>query len=116
MNLDIQKYKKALEAELAKLEQEITSVAKKEGEVWEGVQTEVGEDTADSGDVSNSIENYTLNTSITSDLEAKIVDIRNALDKIDANNYGLCEICQGEIEEARLDVEPEARTCELHMN
>jgi DnaK suppressor protein len=117
MNLDIQKNKDILEAELKRLEKEILEVAEKESDsTWEAVQTETGEDAADRGDVAGSIENYESNFSIASDLEKEIIDIKDALAKIESNTYGKCEICQGEIEIERLEANPEARTCELHMN
>jgi len=116
MNIDIQRHKNILEAELKRLEAEILGVAEKESDLtWEAKQTEDGIAT-EREDVAESMENYESNFSITSTLEKEIVDIKNALDKIDANTYGLCEVCQGEIEEDRLNAKPEARTCELHMN
>ncbi|MEI6042114.1 MAG: TraR/DksA C4-type zinc finger protein [bacterium] len=116
MNLDIQKYKNKLENELTRLEKEIQEISQKEnGTTWEAIQTETGEDTADREDVAESIENYASNVSITSDLEKNIIDIKEALFKIQSNTYGLCEVCQTEIEEDRLDVLPEARTCKEHM-
>ena len=117
MNIDIQKYKNNLELKLKKLEAEILEVAEKESSsTWEAINTETGEDTADRVDVSESIESYESNASITAELEKSIIDIKDALAKIDSETYGLCEICQTEIEEDRLEVEPEAKTCKLHMN
>jgi DnaK suppressor protein len=117
MNLDIQKHKNDLEIKLKKLEEEILEVAEKESNsTWEPIETEMGEDTADRVDVSESIENYESNASITSDLEKSIIDIKDALEKIESGTYGICEVCQEPIEEDRLDVEPEARTCKVHMN
>lgn len=116
MNLDMQKYKKILEDKLKRLEGEIIELSEKEGDsTWVGIQTEVGEDTADEGEIADSIENYKINSSITSDLERGIIDIKDALEKIESGKYGVCEICMGEIEEERLTVEPEARTCKLHV-
>lgn len=116
MNIDIQKQKNILEAELRRLETEILEVAEKEGDLtWEAKQTE-NERAVDREDVADSMENYESNFAIASDLEKEIIDVKDALDKITKNTYGLCEFCQAEIEAERLCVRPEARTCELHMN
>ncbi|MEK7091498.1 MAG: TraR/DksA C4-type zinc finger protein [Patescibacteria group bacterium] len=39
-----------------------------------------------------------------------------ALAKIDAGNYGLCEISQEPIELDRLEANPSARTCKKHLD
>lgn len=115
MNIDIQKQKDILKAELQRLEKEILEVAEKEGDsVWEAKQTEK-ECAVDREDIADSMENYASNFLITEVLKKEINDIKDALDKIDSNTYGTCEVCQSEIEARRLEVKPEARTCELHM-
>ncbi len=117
MNQDIQKYKNILEDKLKKLEEEIVEIAEKESDsTWEAIQTETNIDTADRQDVADAVENYESNSSITSTLEREIFDVRDALAKIETGTYGVCEVCQKEIETERLDAEPQARTCELHMN
>jgi len=116
MNLDIQKYKKILEAKLEGLEKEVAEISSKESDgTREGIQTEINEDTADGGEVATSMENYELNKSIASSLEEELIQVRDALDKIEAGTYGVCEVCQAEIEEDRLDANPEAKTCKLHI-
>ncbi len=117
MNQDTQKYKNKLEAKLKKLEEELLEVAEKEKDsTWEAVQTETDVDTADRVDVAEAIENYESNFSISSMLEKEIFDVKDALAKIESETYGVCEVCQKAIEDERLDAEPQARTCELHMN
>jgi DnaK suppressor protein len=116
MNKDIQKHKDNLETNLKKLEGEMLEIAQKENDsTWSAIQTETNIDTADRVDVAESIDNYESNLLTTSSLEREVFDIKDALDKIESNTYGLCEICQKEIEPDRLNVEPQARTCELHM-
>ena len=48
-------------------------------------------------------------------LEARYNNIMRALSKIDAGTYGVCEISGEEIEFARLEANPSARTCKAHM-
>ena len=116
MNIEIQKQREKLEAELKRLESEILDVAEKYGDsTWEAVQTEES-DTSDREEVAESIENYETNASITSDLKREINNVKEALSRIDSGEYGKCKVCQAEIEKDRLDISPEAVTCKLHMN
>ena len=115
MTIDISKYKTLLEKELSRLEQEISLIAKKEGDSnWEGIQTETNIDTADREDVADGIENYISNETITSDLESDIIEVKEALERINSGDYGNCEVCGKEIEEERLDANPESKTCIEH--
>lgn len=117
MIIETTKYKTLLEEELKRLEKEISLIAEKEqGDDWEPIQTETNLDTADREDVAQSIDSYLSNSSITDDLEKDIIDVKCALDKIENGTYGTCEVCGGEIEEDRLDVNPEAKTCKADMN
>ena len=40
-----------------------------------------------------------------------LAEINDALAKLDAGTYGVCESCQQQISEARLEAMPEARLC-----
>jgi len=48
---------------------------------------------------------------IIQDNEAEIIDIDRSLEKIDNDEYGICECCNGEIPEERLKAIPFARLC-----
>jgi DnaK suppressor protein len=43
--------------------------------------------------------------------EGRLSQIRLALERIDAGDYGFCTRCEEEISSARLNVRPEAPTC-----
>ena len=42
---------------------------------------------------------------------AELEDIEYSLDKICEGSYGICEMCEEDIAEARLEVKPQARYC-----
>jgi RNA polymerase-binding transcription factor DksA len=46
---------------------------------------------------------------------ARLTDVKDALAKIDAGTYGICETSGEPIEEARLRANPAARTCMHHI-
>lgn len=41
----------------------------------------------------------------------ELMEVRDALKRIDAGTYGICEVCGREIDSARLDAVPETRYC-----
>ena len=46
----------------------------------------------------------------------QIARLRSALDRLDAESYGVCEVCGQPIPEARLEVRPDATRCVQHAN
>ena len=55
--------------------------------------------------------NYTL----TVELQRQLQEVEIALEKIEKDEYGICEVCGQEIEEQRLLILPSAATCREHM-
>ncbi|MBI2414788.1 hypothetical protein HYV31_03055 [candidate division WWE3 bacterium] len=48
------------------------------------------------------------------DLQKSLFQVDKALNLMETGSYGLCEICSGVIDQARLEVYPEATTCFEH--
>ncbi len=48
---------------------------------------------------------------VAGDAQARVGEIDAALARVDAGTYGICEVCQKPIPEARLEVVPEATLC-----
>ena len=110
-------FKKKLEAEKTRLEAEMGSIGRQNPAVpgdWEPVPSEIGmeADLVDQADVTMSRES---NAAILADLEARYDTILSALSRIEKKKYGLCEVCNGKIEEARLEADPAATTCVKHL-
>ncbi|PIR40297.1 MAG: hypothetical protein COV33_00540 [Candidatus Zambryskibacteria bacterium CG10_big_fil_rev_8_21_14_0_10_34_34] len=72
-------------------------------------------DSADSNEVADNIEEFESNTAVLKELEIRYNDVKDALTKIEKNEYGMCEVSGEEIEEERLIANPAARTCKAHM-
>jgi RNA polymerase-binding transcription factor DksA len=101
---DIEKLKE----KLLQTQKDIAKQLKDLGEVPEfGTDTE-GETFEEESDEA---EEYSKNLGIKQELKARLLDIKNALDKIHNNAYGKCEKCQMEIERKILDIDPESRLC-----
>ena len=49
-------------------------------------------------------------------LESRLNNVLFALEEIDKDSFGLCEVCKKEIEMTRLEANPAAKTCKKHLN
>ena len=118
MPKDINVYKEKLTTEIARLEIELATVAREDGEKgWKAVNTVVDESTdADPNEVADKIEEFETNQAIAASLKAKLLEVTDSLAKIEKGEYGICETCTQPIEEDRLEANPSARTCKAHMN
>ena len=104
--------KQNLEQEKVKLEKELESFATQDANEkgnWNAKRINT-EDT-DLEEKADDAEEYDNLVSLEHSLETKLKDVNLALEKIASANYGTCEKCGKEIEEGRLQVCPEAKTC-----
>jgi DnaK suppressor protein len=115
----IEKYKAKLIEEKANLESELETVGRRNPDNpadWEATPSDVNQREADPNKRADNIEEYENNTAILKQLETQLLDVTDALDKIEKGTYGVCEVSGGPIEEGRLDANPAARTSAAHMN
>ncbi|MCX6787045.1 MAG: TraR/DksA family transcriptional regulator [Candidatus Kaiserbacteria bacterium] len=110
-------FKKKLEEEKIKLESEMGSIGRRNPAVpndWEPTPLDTGMESnpIDQADVTTNREN---NVAVLADLEARYDAVLAALLRIDTKTYGKCEVCGKEIGEARLEADPAATTCVLHL-
>ena len=119
MEIDTNKFKTSLEAEMKELETQLSKVGRRNPnnpDDWEAVQGETNVDYADRNEVGDAIEQYEENSAILKELETRYNNVKLALSKIEEGKYGICEISGEEIELDRLEANPAARTCKAHMN
>jgi DnaK suppressor protein len=112
-------FKEKLEAEKSQLEEQLSGIARlnEATDVWEVIpdQDLVGE--IDDNDAADRFEDFEERSATANTLQARLKDINAALAKIAAGTYGICEVePKHEIEIARLEANPAARTCKEHMN
>lgn len=120
--MDINHFKNKLEEELKEVEGELESIGSKNPQIKNGTTDWVAKpgdedaDAADDMELAEKIEEYEDNTAILKNLEIRFNQIKKALKKIEEGTYGICEVGGEQIELDRLEANPSALTCKLHMN
>ncbi len=119
MTKDTKHYEEILLAEKENLEKELSTVGRKNPDNpadWEATEPLTDIDRADEDEVAEDISEYENNTAILKQLETRLNEVSIALSQIEKGTYGTCKICGEEIEKERLNANPAAQTCKLHMN
>ena len=83
---------------------------------WEATNSDVETGGAEDGDIADNIEELENKRGVLNQLEARLNEVKKALQNIEDGKYGLCEVSGEEIEEDRLEANPAATTCKLHMD
>lgn len=112
------KYKTRLEEELALVEKELSTVGRRNPSNpadWEAKPEDLDVLPADQNELADKIEDYEKNSGIVKELEIRYNGIKKALERIEQGTYGVCEVGKEDIEVARLDANPAARTCKKHI-
>lgn len=119
--IDTVKYKKILEAEKNKLENELKEIANPDSEAvggWQARGPMNDHEDADRNEVADRLEELGDREAIESTLEKRLENVNNALKMIEEGTYGKCEFggVDHDIEEARLEANPAAKTCIEHLD
>lgn len=117
---DTNQYKDALNTELKNLEDQLSSIGRRNPsnpEDWEAVEGgDSTVDNAEEGDVAEAIESYDNNSAVLDQLEMRLNEVKRALEKVENGTFGKCDVCGEMIESDRLEANLAAKTCILHMN
>lgn len=106
-----------LEKEEKRVEKELRSIGRinpSNPKDWEAKPDRMDTLPADPNEVADSIESYEENTAILKQLEIRLNEIKEALERMKAGTYGTCKVCGKPIKEARLAANPAAVTCVEH--
>jgi len=116
---DTQHFKELLDSEFLILENELSSIGRKNPDNksdWEATGPDTSTSSADDGDVAEGLEQYESNSNVLNQLEIRYNEVKSALDRIADGSYGKCEECEAPIDDDRLEANPAAKTCKVHMN
>lgn len=117
MALDTAMYKDRLIELRHELTRELKSIGIHDPETpenWIAIPEGVDVGEADENVGADRVEEWDERVSTLALLETRWNNVNRAIKKIEAGTYGICEISGEEIEEARLDANPAARTCIAH--
>ncbi len=70
---------------------------------------------ADQNLTADTTEEWNERRAMVAQLETRFHNVYRALKKFDTGTYGICEVSKDPIEPDRLEANPAARTCKLHM-
>lgn len=107
----IKKQNDSLLSEKEKIESELSSIATKDKKLDGDFDVNFPDYGRTPDDNAMEEENYAARVGIEGSLELKLRDVNSALEKIKNGKYGICEKCEKEIEESRLDAIPSATLC-----
>ena len=115
---DTAKYKTALENELKQVTEELSTIGIHNPENpsdWIAVPEGTERAEADPNVGADRVEEWDERRAVLAELETRYNNVKRALKKIEAGTYGTCEVSGEPIEPDRLDANPAARTCKVHM-
>lgn len=115
--LDKKKIKEKLEEEkevLLKQMKDIGRLDKETGE-WETTPEELNFPESDENDKADRFEDFEARSSMMKTLELRLSNILKSLKELNKESFGKCEVCKKDIEMARLEANPAARTCKKHL-
>ncbi|MCR4284098.1 MAG: TraR/DksA C4-type zinc finger protein [Parcubacteria group bacterium] len=117
MKIDTKHFKEKLEEEKKVLEEELSQVGKinpNNPKDWEATAPDLNLLKADKNEMSDNFEEFENRAAVEIELEDRLKDINLALSKIEDGTYGKCEVDGKDIDNARLEANPAARTCIEH--
>ena len=108
----VKKLQALLEEQKISIQKELESFASRDPNQKDNWDTKYpNREDGDKDDEADEVQEYNNKLSLEHSLESKLKDVNDALERIEKGNYGICEGCGKEIDEARLLACPEARTC-----
>jgi RNA polymerase-binding transcription factor DksA len=116
--LDKKKIKDTLEKERDVLLEELRDMGKLNPETgeWEATPEEMDYREIGQNDMADRFEDFEAKSSMIKTLEPRLTNILKALKGLNRESFGTCEVCKKDIEMARLEANPAARTCKKHLN
>jgi len=111
-NKKLQELKEKLDKEKSSLQKELETFATEDKNLkhnWDAKYP--NREDGDKDDEADEAQEYDNMLSLEHSFESKLKDVNMALEKMTKGEYGKCEKCGKEIEEARLDAVPEAKMC-----
>ena len=117
MALDLDYYKKQLEEEKTKLEEGLATMAHRNPDApedWSVTAPDLNVMSAAKEEMADQEEELENVASVEYNLESRLRDVNEAINRMREGKFGLCSVGQEPIEGARLKANPAALTCIKH--
>jgi len=112
----MESYQAILEQELNQLEAELKTIAVLDTATGDWVaRPEPLSGEADPNVTADTTEDWNERRATIASLETRYHNVLLALNKFDSDLFGICEVCGETVEAERLQANPAARTCKLHL-
>jgi len=118
MALNTESYKNKLTEALAHVTDELRALGihtTKNPKDWVATPSPEAGPEPDPNDAADRVEEWDEHAATLAELERQYNDVTRALQKIEDGAYGVCEVGHEKIETDRLDANPAARTCKMHL-
>lgn len=118
MEKNYEKYEQKLSEEKKLLEEEMQVLGRRtpgNPKDWEPVPSVMDASLSDKNEVADLMEDFEEVSSTQLELEKRLNEVDSALLRIKNGEYGVCSVCEKEIEEKRLEANPAATTCMAHL-
>lgn len=116
--MDIEIFKNKLEKEKAELETALSSISSQNPQDtsdWQAKPEEDNNEESGYDENADRFEEYGNRNAVVEDLESRLKEVKEALNRIEDGTYGICEVSGEPIEEERLQANPAAKTCMKHL-
>jgi RNA polymerase-binding transcription factor DksA len=115
--LDKKKIKEKLEKERDMVFEQLRDIGKlnEETNEWEAVPEERTSRESDQNDMADRFEDFEARSSMIKALEARLNNILSAFKGLNRESFGRCKVCKKDIEMARMEANPAAKTCKKHL-
>jgi RNA polymerase-binding transcription factor DksA len=115
--MDKKRIKEMLEEERDALLLQMKDMGKLNPETgeWETIPEAQEFPESDQNDLADRFEDFEERSSMMRTLEPRLRDILKALKSLNNESFGKCRVCKKDIETARLEANPAARTCKQHL-
>lgn len=108
---NLREIKKKLLEEKTNLESELEKIAKKNPHNPDNYDAQFEDYGSEQEDNTSEVVEFSLNLSLEKTLEKSLKDVKQALDSIAKNKYGICKYCKQPIDEKRLKARPTSSAC-----
>lgn len=121
-HIDTNHFKQKLEQEKKELEEDLSHLGRinpNNPKDWESVKEDLNVMQSDSNELADTFEEFEEDTAVLEELEARLLEVNHALNKIAGEadtEYGICEVSGKQIPKERLEVNPAARAHVDHVD